>query len=70
MNFTNSKKYQDNPILRETFEFAMMIVQYSELLEENRKYVIAKQIIRSGTSIGANTKEARMPKARRISSTS
>lgn len=58
MNFTNSKQYQDNPILKETFEFAMMIVQYSELLEENRKYVIAKQVIRSGTSIGANTKEA------------
>ena len=58
MDFTTSVKYQNNPILRETFEFAVLIVQYSELLESNRKYVIAKQVIRSGTSIGANVKEA------------
>lgn len=58
MNFTNSPKYQDNPILKETFEFALMIVQYAELLEERKKFAIARQVIRSGTSIGANTKEA------------
>lgn len=58
MDFTTSLKYQNNPILRETFEFAVLIVQYAELLESNRKYAIARQIIRSGTSIGANVKEA------------
>jgi len=58
MDFTNSQKYQSNPILRETFEFAIQIVQYAELLDSDRKYVISKQVIRSGTSIGANVKEA------------
>lgn len=58
MDFTTSVKYQNNPILRETFEFAVLIVQYAELLESNRKYSIARQVIRSGTSIGANVKEA------------
>lgn len=58
MIFTNSQKYQENPILRETFEFAVLIVKFAEILEEKRKYVIARQIIRSGTSIGANVKEA------------
>jgi len=29
MDFTTSVKYQNNPILRETFEFAVLIVQYS-----------------------------------------
>lgn len=58
MDFTNSKKYQENPILRETFEFAVLVVKYAEILEGNRKYVIAKQVIRSGTSVGANVKEA------------
>lgn len=58
MKFTNSTKYQNNPVLKESFEFALMIVKYSELLVENKKYEIAKQIIRSGTSIGANIKEA------------
>ncbi|HLW41948.1 MAG TPA: four helix bundle protein [Flavobacterium sp.] len=58
MNFTNSPKYQNNPVLKETFELALMIVNYTELLEKNHKFVIAKQLIRAGTSIGANVKEA------------
>lgn len=58
MDFTTSAKYQNNPILKETFEFAVLTVQYAELLESNRKYAIARQVIRSGTSIGANVKEA------------
>ncbi len=58
MNFTNSEKYKNNPILKETFEFSILIVGFSELLEQSRKYVISRQIIRSGTSIGANVKEA------------
>lgn len=58
MKFSNSPKYQENPILKESFEFAIKIIFYSELLEENRKLMVAKQLIRSGTSIGANIKEA------------
>jgi len=58
MIFSKSEKYQSNPILKETFEFSLMVVKYSEALEEKKKYVLAKQIIRSGTSIGANAKEA------------
>ena len=58
MNFTNSLKYQENPILRQTFEFSIEIIKFSELLDSNRKFVISKQLIRSGTSIGANIKEA------------
>lgn len=58
MKFSNSPKYQENPILKESFEFAIKIIYYSELLEDNRKIMVAKQLIRSGTSIGANIKEA------------
>ena len=58
MIFTNSPKYQNNPVLKETFEFALMIVNYTEVLEKNHKFVIAKQLIRAGTSIGSNVKEA------------
>jgi four helix bundle protein len=58
MLFSKSEKYQNNPILKETFEFSLLIVNYSEKLEKKRKFTIAKQIIRSGTSIGANVKEA------------
>ena len=49
---------KDNPILKLTFEFSVQIVLYCETLEEKRKYVISKQLLKSGTSIGANIKEA------------
>jgi four helix bundle protein len=58
MQFTFNEKYKDNLILKETFEFSILVVAYAELLEEHRKYVIARQLLKSGTSIGANTKEA------------
>jgi four helix bundle protein len=47
-----------NLIVDLTFEFALKIIQYVELLEKNHKYVIARQLLKSGTSIGANVREA------------
>ena len=41
-----------------TFQFSLKIISYSDLLNENRKFVFAKQLLRSGTSIGANVREA------------
>jgi len=35
-----------------------MIISYCEELESLKKYVIARQLLRSGTSIGANVREA------------
>jgi four helix bundle protein len=49
---------KENLIVKLTFEFALDIIEFSELLEEKRKYVIARQILKSGTSIGANVREA------------
>jgi len=47
-----------NLILDLSLRFALEIIDYSELLENNRKYVIANQLLKSGTSIGANVREA------------
>ncbi len=47
-----------NVIVDKTFEFALMIVELAEKLENNRKYVIANQLLKSGTSVGANVREA------------
>jgi four helix bundle protein len=47
-----------NEILEVSFEFALQIIAYCEILEENKKYVIARQLLKSGTSIGANIREA------------
>jgi four helix bundle protein len=47
-----------NVILEKSFEFALNIIEYSETLESKRKFVIATQLLKSGTSIGANINEA------------
>jgi four helix bundle protein len=47
-----------NIIVEMTTDYALKIIEYSEILEQERKYVLAKQILRSGTSIGANVREA------------
>ena len=57
----NDKK---NIIVDLTFNFALEIVEYCEILEEKRKYVISKQLLKSGTSIGANTREAQNAESR------
>ena len=53
-----------NVIVEKTFEFALGVIEYVELLESQRKYVIAKQLLKSGTSIGANTNEAQSAESR------
>lgn len=55
---TFKEKYNDNLILLKSFELAKKVVLYTEKLEENKKFVIANQLLKSGTSIGANIKEA------------
>lgn len=48
----------ENIILRKTIDFSLAIIKYVETLESNRKFVIANQLMKSGTSIGANVHEA------------
>jgi four helix bundle protein len=49
---------QNNPILKQTIEFSLAIVNYCEQLQAEKKIVIAQQLLKSGTSIGANSFEA------------
>ncbi len=49
---------KENIIVKKTFEFALAIIKFSEVLESQKKFVLAKQILRCGTSIGANVREA------------
>ncbi len=55
---TFNEQYKNNPLLIKTFEFSLAIIDFAEELERNKKFVIANQILKSGTSIGANSKEA------------
>ena len=49
---------KENIIVDKTVQFSLAIIKYNEVLEQNRKYVIARQLLRSATSIGANVFEA------------
>ena len=49
---------QKNIIVEKSLDFGIEIVKFCELMEEKKKYVVAKQLLRSGTSIGANVFEA------------
>jgi len=51
-------KDNENLIVKLSLEFAIDIIQYAEKLESLKKYIIAKQILKSGTSIGSNVREA------------
>ena len=48
----------DNKILELTFEFSLSIIELYKILVANKEYVLSKQLLRSGTSIGANVEEA------------
>ena len=49
---------QDNIIVEKTFQFAVQILKFSPVLQESKHFVLANQLLRSGMSIGANTREA------------
>ncbi len=47
-----------NLIVELSFQFSLKVISYCELLETKKKYNLANQLFRSGTSIGANVREA------------
>ncbi|WP_268848416.1 four helix bundle protein [Flavobacterium aestivum] len=49
---------KENVIVTLTFKFALEIIKYCESLQENKKFVIANQLLKCGTSVGANIREA------------
>lgn len=52
------KTINGNPILKHSFEFALMVDEYTTRLYELKRYDLARQLFRSGTSIGANVFES------------
>ena len=53
------KYKEDNIVAAKSYAFAIRCVKlYKYLCEEKHDFVIGKQLMRSGTSIGANVKEA------------
>jgi four helix bundle protein len=49
---------ENNPVLKHSFDLALKVIDYCELLQEQKRFVISNQLLKSGTSIGANIMEA------------
>ena len=50
---------KDNIIQQKTYNFSVRIIKmYQFLVNEKKEYVLSKQILRCGTSVGANVEEA------------
>lgn len=48
----------ESPIRVKSFSFAVDIVNFTKTLRADKEYELASQLLRSGTSIGANVREA------------
>jgi four helix bundle protein len=53
-----------NLIVDLTIEFSLLLIEYCEKLEEDKRYVISNQLLKAGTSIGANVHEAQSPESK------
>lgn len=58
-------RVKKNVIKEKSFTFALDIIKLYQLLREHNEYVLSKQLLRSGTSIGANIVEAEAAQSRK-----
>ena len=49
---------KDNIIQNKSFDFALKIIQLYSIMIKTNEYVLSKQLLKSGTSIGANVEES------------
>ena len=49
---------KENIVKTKSFDFSLMIIAMYKQLQEQKEFIISKQLLRSGTSIGANIEEA------------
>ncbi len=49
---------EKGPAEAKSFDFSLALIEFCEHLNKKRAYVISKQLLKSGTSIGANIQEA------------
>jgi four helix bundle protein len=53
-----NEEFKENVIIKLTFEFALKIIDFCDDLDSLKKFALSNQLFRSGTSIGANAREA------------
>jgi four helix bundle protein len=63
-NFGSSAKKSSNTLRIKTYQFGVRMIRLFQYLQRKREYTISSQIVRSGTSIGANVHEASKSESR------
>jgi four helix bundle protein len=55
---------RDDPIVQKSMAFSIDILKYCELLSDKKRFIISNQLLKAGTSIGANVFEAQYAESR------
>ena len=55
---------ENNPLIKLSIAFSLSVIEYCELLNADKKFILANQLFRSATSIGANAMEAQNPESK------
>ncbi|MDP7247122.1 MAG: four helix bundle protein [Candidatus Peribacteraceae bacterium] len=56
---------ENGPAEVKSFEFSVLIIEFCGHLNNKKAFVISKQLLRSGTSIGANIQEAQYAESKK-----
>jgi four helix bundle protein len=54
----------EGPIVKKSFAFSVSVIRYCQYLDNKRQFIISRQLLKSGTSIGANVYEAQYSESR------
>jgi four helix bundle protein len=50
------KRMKQNIIKEKTYKFALKVIRLYQKMQQQNEFILSKQLIRSGTSIGANAR--------------
>ena len=64
MHPTSKKEKEENPLRTKSSTFALRIINLYKHLANQKEYVLSEQVLRSGTSIGANIMESNRAESR------
>jgi four helix bundle protein len=60
----NEKLGKENILRTKSYAFALRIVKLNQFLNEQKEYILSKQVLRSGTAIGALIRESEFAQSR------
>ena len=62
---TEKKEHNYKKIDERTFDFALLVIETYKFLTKKNEYILSRQLLRSGTSIGANVHEAQAAQSKK-----